>query len=105
MRWYFKKNGWPTSTVLQEAPKNEEEEAKLVDTLQDWKSAKFRDFIGSGSVKPRPGIIEVTREAKVLSWGLHTCLPRIFLLDLILDPDICSPKLLEVHFPFVSLLL
>ncbi|GAQ84818.1 Haloacid dehalogenase-like hydrolase (HAD)-superfamily hydrolase subfamily IA [Klebsormidium nitens] len=73
MRWYFSKNGWPTSTILPEAPKNEEEQAKLVDTLQDWKSAKFRDFIGSGSVKPRPGILEVMDAARATGLKVAVC--------------------------------
>lgn len=70
MRWYFNKHGWPTSTILPEAPQGEDEQAKLIDTLQDWKSEKYRDFIGSGKVLPRPGIVEVRVFTTALLPGL-----------------------------------
>jgi hypothetical protein len=31
---YFNKHGWPTSTILPNAPTNEEEQATLIDTIQ-----------------------------------------------------------------------
>ncbi len=35
MRWYFKRNGWPVSDVLQgRAPATEQEQELLIDTLQ-----------------------------------------------------------------------
>lgn len=35
MRWYFKRNGWPTSSVLDgRVPATEQEQALLIDTLQ-----------------------------------------------------------------------
>jgi hypothetical protein len=70
MRWYFNKHGWPTSTILPAAPQDEAEQAKLIDTLQDWKSEKYRDFIGSGKVLPRPGIVEVRIVATALLTGV-----------------------------------
>lgn len=47
MRWYFGENGWPSSSVLGgKAPKTEEEQILLIDTLQDWKTEKYKDIIG-----------------------------------------------------------
>lgn len=34
MRWYFKENGWPTSTIFESPPENDDDRAKLIDTLQ-----------------------------------------------------------------------
>jgi phosphoglycolate phosphatase-like HAD superfamily hydrolase len=34
MRWYFGREGWPSSTVGDIPPETEEEQARLVDTLQ-----------------------------------------------------------------------
>ncbi|XP_012844916.1 PREDICTED: haloacid dehalogenase-like hydrolase domain-containing protein At4g39970 [Erythranthe guttata] len=34
MRWYFKENGWPTSTVFDYSPETDEEREKLIDILQ-----------------------------------------------------------------------
>jgi HAD superfamily hydrolase (TIGR01509 family) len=73
MRWYFNKHGWPTSTILPEAPQGEDEQAKLIDTLQDWKSEKYRDFIGSGKVLPRPGIVEVMDGARAKGLKVAVC--------------------------------
>lgn len=40
-------NGWPVSSILGgRAPENEEEKALLIDTLQDWKTDKYKDIIG-----------------------------------------------------------
>jgi len=47
MRWYFGENGWPSSSILgQRAPETEEEQVLLIDTLQDWKTEKYKDIIG-----------------------------------------------------------
>lgn len=57
MRHYFGLNGWPTSSVLGgRAPADEAEQAVLIDTLQDWKTEKYKDIIGGGgSVGARRG--------------------------------------------------
>jgi hypothetical protein len=34
MRWYFGREGWPTSTILPNIPTTEEDQATLIDTLQ-----------------------------------------------------------------------
>jgi hypothetical protein len=47
MRWYFGEHGWPTSSILGgKAPATDEERALLIDTLQDWKTDKYKDIIG-----------------------------------------------------------
>lgn len=47
MRWYFSRQGWPTSSVLGgRAPGSEEEQTQLIDTLQDWKTDKYQQMIG-----------------------------------------------------------
>ena len=47
MRYYFGEHGWPTSSVLGgRAPQSDEEKELLVDTLQDWKTDKYKDIIG-----------------------------------------------------------
>lgn len=38
-------NGWPTSSVVPGIPQDDEEKTLLIDTLQDWKSAKYREIV------------------------------------------------------------
>ena len=33
---YFKEHGWPSSTILEKAPENDEDRAKLIDILQAY---------------------------------------------------------------------
>ncbi|KAE8715795.1 Haloacid dehalogenase-like hydrolase domain-containing protein [Hibiscus syriacus] len=51
MRWYFKENGWPSSTIFETPPESDEERAKLIDTIQDWKTERFKEIIKSGTVR------------------------------------------------------
>nr|AFK38200.1 unknown [Lotus japonicus] len=64
MRWYFKEHGWPSSTLFETPPSNDEDQAKLIDTLQGWKTERCKDIIKSGTVKPRPGVLRLMDEAK-----------------------------------------
>ena len=45
-------NGWPTSTVVPGIPETDEDRAQLIDTLQDWKSAKYREIVCESSGHP-----------------------------------------------------
>ncbi|MCL7051742.1 hypothetical protein MKW94_022649, partial [Papaver nudicaule] len=49
MRWYFKENGWPTSSIFESAPESDSDRAKLIDTLQDWKTERYKEIIKSGT--------------------------------------------------------
>ncbi|KAK7358998.1 hypothetical protein VNO77_00941 [Canavalia gladiata] len=73
MRWYFKEHGWPSSTLFQTPPTNDEDRAKLIDTLQDWKTERYKDIIKSGTVKPRPGVLRLMDEAKDAGKKLAVC--------------------------------
>ncbi|KAK9812782.1 hypothetical protein WJX72_003643 [[Myrmecia] bisecta] len=73
MRWYFGKNGWPSSTVLPAAPDTAEEQAALIDTLQDWKTAKYQDLIASGEVAPRDGVLRLMDEARAAGLKVAVC--------------------------------
>eukprot|EP00877_Chromochloris_zofingiensis_P014094 jgi/Chrzof1/8939/Cz03g30010.t1 len=74
MRWYFAREGWPTSSVLDgKAPSNEDEQTKIVDDVQDWKSKKFQQMIGSGEVEPRPGVLRLMDEARAAGLNVAVC--------------------------------
>ncbi|CAA2984816.1 haloacid dehalogenase-like hydrolase domain-containing At4g39970 [Olea europaea subsp. europaea] len=73
MRWYFKENGWPTSTVFDAAPGTDEDRAKLIDILQDWKTERYKEIIKSGTVEPRPGVLRLMDEAKAAGTKLAVC--------------------------------
>ncbi|OMO56115.1 Haloacid dehalogenase/epoxide hydrolase [Corchorus capsularis] len=73
MRWYFKEHGWPSSTIFETPPEGDEERAKLIDTLQDWKTERYKDIIKSGTVKPRPGVLRLMDEAKAAGRKLAVC--------------------------------
>eukprot|EP00889_Picochlorum_renovo_P002898 jgi/Picre1/29928/NNA_005306.t1 len=64
MRWYFGKHGWPTTTILEggNAP-TQMKRRKRCDTLQDWKTQKYKDIIKNG-VAARPGIERIMDEAR-----------------------------------------
>lgn len=73
MRWYFKTYGWPSSTVFESAPESDSDRETLIDTLQDWKTEKYKDIIASGTVKPRPGVLELMDEAQAKGLKLAVC--------------------------------
>lgn len=73
MRWYFNTYGWPTSTLLPTSPESETDRDKLIDTLQDWKSEKYKDIVSSGTVKPRPGVLPLMDEARAKGIKVAVC--------------------------------
>uniref|UniRef100_A0A1J3DE99 Haloacid dehalogenase-like hydrolase domain-containing protein n=1 Tax=Noccaea caerulescens TaxID=107243 RepID=A0A1J3DE99_NOCCA len=73
MRWYFRENGWPTSTIFDSPPENDDDRAKLIDTLQDWKTERYKEIIKSGSVEARPGVVRLMDEARAAGKKLAVC--------------------------------
>ncbi|GAA0155377.1 hypothetical protein Leryth_013960 [Lithospermum erythrorhizon] len=73
MRWYFKEHGWPTSTVFEKPPEDNEQREKLVDILQDWKTERYKEIIKSGTVQPRPGVLRLMDEARAAGKKLAVC--------------------------------
>eukprot|EP00803_Ostreobium_quekettii_P006591 evm.model.scf_259.2 EVM.evm.TU.scf_259.2 scf_259:8413-8988(-) len=73
MRWFFGREGWPTSTVMQGVPATDDEKAALVDALQDFKSEQYRSLIGSGDVAPRPGVLRLMDEAREGGLAVAVC--------------------------------
>ncbi|XP_071702225.1 haloacid dehalogenase-like hydrolase domain-containing protein At4g39970 [Rutidosis leptorrhynchoides] len=73
MRWYFKENGWPTSTIFSSPPESDTDRATLIDTLQDWKTEKYKDIIKSGTVEPRPGVLRLMDEARASGKKVAVC--------------------------------
>ncbi|KAG2441743.1 hypothetical protein HXX76_003358 [Chlamydomonas incerta] len=74
MRWFFARNGWPVSDVLNgRAPATEAEQNLLIDTLQDWKTDKYQQMIGSGDVEARPGVLRLMDEARAAGLKLAVC--------------------------------
>ncbi|GAB4848706.1 hypothetical protein Ancab_003433 [Ancistrocladus abbreviatus] len=73
MRWYFKEYGWPTSTIFETPPENDADRAKLIDTIQDWKTERYQEILKSGSVQPRPGVLKLMDEAKAAGKQLAVC--------------------------------
>ncbi|KAI4345260.1 hypothetical protein L6164_012399 [Bauhinia variegata] len=73
MRWYFKEHGWPSSTVFETPPNDDENREKLIDILQDWKTERYKEIIKSGTVKPRPGVLRLMDETKKSGKKLAVC--------------------------------
>ncbi|PON47640.1 HAD hydrolase, subfamily IA [Parasponia andersonii] len=73
MRWYFKEHGWPSSTIFETPPEDDENRAKLIDTLQDWKTERYKEIIKSGTVETRPGVLRLMDEAKAAGTLLAVC--------------------------------
>jgi HAD superfamily hydrolase (TIGR01509 family) len=72
MRWHFGKNGWPSSELFSNPPENEDEQATLINNLQDWKTTKYKELISSGA-EPRPGVVELMDEAASQGLKLAVC--------------------------------
>ncbi|KAL8133990.1 haloacid dehalogenase-like hydrolase domain-containing protein At4g39970 [Apium graveolens] len=73
MRWYFKEHGWPSSTIFDTPPEDDSERENLIDTLQAWKTERYKEIIKSGSVEPRPGVLRLMDEAKAAGKKLAVC--------------------------------
>ncbi|XP_073033050.1 haloacid dehalogenase-like hydrolase domain-containing protein At4g39970 isoform X1 [Primulina eburnea] len=73
MRWYFKEHGWPISTIFNSSPENDDDRAKLIDILQDWKTERYKEIIKSGTVEPRPGVLKLMDEAKAAGKKVAVC--------------------------------
>ena len=83
MRWHFGQdlpqardaapdNTWP-STKEGPAPASEEAKTELVEALQARKVKAYKDFIGSGEVDPRLGVLRMFREAKEAGLKVAVC--------------------------------
>ncbi|KAL0038336.1 hypothetical protein WJX77_002440 [Trebouxia sp. C0004] len=72
MRWYFGEHGWPCSIMFSEAPKSQEQQTALIDALQEWKSKKFQEIVGSDA-EARPGIMRLMDEARQASIKVAVC--------------------------------
>ncbi|TXG60172.1 hypothetical protein EZV62_014745 [Acer yangbiense] len=66
-------HGWPSSTIFDTPPENDDDRAKLIDTLQDWKTERYKQIIKSGTVEPRPGVLRLMDEAKAAGKQLAVC--------------------------------
>jgi beta-phosphoglucomutase-like phosphatase (HAD superfamily) len=73
MRWYFKEHGWPSSTIFEKPPEDDAARVKLIDTIQDWKTERYKEIIKSGTVEPRPGVLRLMDEAKAAGKQLAVC--------------------------------
>ncbi|CAO2162947.1 unnamed protein product [Urochloa humidicola] len=73
MRWFFGENGWPSSKIFETPPANDSDKEKLVDTIQDWKTERYKEIINSGTVKPRPGVLQLMDEVKGAGIKLAVC--------------------------------
>jgi len=58
MRYHFGIHGWPASS-LGPAPKEEADQDKLIDALQDRKTEIYRKYVADGRSSARPGIVEL----------------------------------------------
>ncbi|KAG9451456.1 hypothetical protein H6P81_011421 [Aristolochia fimbriata] len=73
MRWYFKEHGWPSSSIFETPPTTDSDRETLIDTLQDWKTERYKEIIKSGTVEPRPGVLRLMDEARAAGIKLAVC--------------------------------
>ncbi|CAL5005640.1 unnamed protein product [Urochloa decumbens] len=73
MRWYFGENGWPSSKIFETPPSTDSDKEKLVDIIQDWKTERYKEIIKSGTVEPRPGVLQLMDEVKGAGHKLAVC--------------------------------
>jgi len=41
------KHGWPTTNILGGIPESDGDKEKIIDTIQDWKTQKYKDIIST----------------------------------------------------------
>ena len=71
---HFGKVGWPTaSTVIGGPCVTDADKDKLIDTLQDWKTAHYEELIKSGQVETRPGVLRLMDEARAAGLKVAVC--------------------------------
>lgn len=85
-------DGWPTSTLSPTPPTTHESQAGLIDAVQDWKTSKYQQMIGSGDVPPRPGIIGLMDDARARGIKVAVCSAAtkssvVYCLDSLLGPE------------------
>eukprot|EP00890_Picochlorum_soloecismus_P006787 jgi/Picsp_1/933/NSC_04418-R1_protein len=74
MRWYFGEHGWPATAVLGgAAPETDADKEKIIDTIQDWKTEKYKDIIEHGGVTARPGVVRIMDQAKAHGVPVAVC--------------------------------
>ncbi|XP_010937415.3 haloacid dehalogenase-like hydrolase domain-containing protein At4g39970 [Elaeis guineensis] len=73
MRWYFNENGWPSSPIFETPPSTDSDKERLIDILQDWKTERYKEIIKSGTVEPRPGVLQLMDDAKGAGIRLAVC--------------------------------
>ena len=78
MRWYFSSEerpagiDWPSTSILGgKVATTDEERVKIIDDIQEWKSAHYQSLVASGQVPSRPGVLRLMDEARAL--GLFVC--------------------------------
>lgn len=92
MRFYFGENGWPTSK-LGASPDTDEEKDLLIDSLQDRKTAIYKEFVANGTAVLRPGIQRLVDETRAIPGGkMAICSAStkdacLFVLDSLLGKD------------------
>ncbi|ONK60668.1 uncharacterized protein A4U43_C08F21280 [Asparagus officinalis] len=72
-RRYFNENGWPSSSIFETPPSEKVDQEKLIDVLQDWKTERYKGIIKSGTVQPRPGVLQLMDDAQVAGIRLAVC--------------------------------
>jgi len=45
---------WPSSKLFENPSTIDDDRAKLINTLKDWKTEKYKEIIKSRTVKPTP---------------------------------------------------
>lgn len=71
-------SGYPSYSIPGEerrrpSPTTQEEKNFLVDTLQDWKSDKYKQMIASGEVPARPGVLKLMDSAREAGLKVGVC--------------------------------
>ncbi|KAK3031632.1 hypothetical protein RJ639_037380 [Escallonia herrerae] len=92
MRWYFKKHGWPSSTIFDTSPEDDIDRAKLIDTLQDWKTERYKEIIKSGTGKKLAVCSAATKSSVVLCLENLIGIERFENLDCFLAGDDVKEK-------------
>lgn len=75
MRWYFRQHlgKWPSQQGGEiPPPETEEAEESLVDELQDYKSAAYRDLVANVAIT-RPGVLRLMDEARKAGIYVAVC--------------------------------
>jgi len=74
MHAYFQRHGWPSTTILKgEVPSSAEDKMRVLQAIEEFKSAAYAEMLQEEGTEARPGVLRVISEAREAGLKLAVC--------------------------------